>query len=208
MQLYYPVKPMHVVQTFGNDPVYYARFKDRFGNPEKGHMGIDCEAPHGKPVYAPCDGMVYFEKDSHGGEGMIVRTAADTYNGLPAFYNVIHWHLCGDTDPKYPSPIPLDGKQYPVKAGDLIGHADNTGAPFESSGDHLHLGLCPFNLAGNAINASNGFNGCIDPAPYFNGLYAEDIGRTIIVQGKSLTLQQAQAFLEGLKLILKKYKII
>ncbi len=174
LELFYPVKPYQVNQVFGGNPDYYARFHDRFGNPEKGHMGIDLQAPHGTPVYAACDGMAHFEKDDHGGEGMIIHTDTLEYKGNQATYNVINWHLCGDTDPKYPSPIKTDGNSYRVKAGDLIGYADNTGAPFESSGDHLHFGLCPFDLSGNAIEAHNGFNGCIDPAPYFNSYYAVD----------------------------------
>jgi murein DD-endopeptidase MepM/ murein hydrolase activator NlpD len=174
LTLFFPVKPAVIRQRFANDPAYYARFHDRFGNPEKGHMGVDFIAPHGTPVYAACDGMVHYEKDGHGGEGIVVRSGVFDYKGQPATYNIINWHLCGDTDAKYPSPIKLDGNSYPVKCGDLIGHADNTGAPFESSGDHLHFGLCPFDLHGNTIEAANGFNGCIDPQPFFNGQYAED----------------------------------
>ncbi len=94
-------------------------------------------------------------------------------------FNVINWHLCGDTDPKYPSPIPLTGASFHVKAGDLIGYADNTGAPFESSGDHLHFGLVPFDDKGDTIESTNGFNGCIDPTTYFIGVYAQDLSGLI-----------------------------
>jgi hypothetical protein len=52
--LHCPVKPMRIVQVYGASPEYYARFKDRFGNPETGHMGIDLQAYHGQPVYPQC----------------------------------------------------------------------------------------------------------------------------------------------------------
>ncbi len=175
LRLYSPIKPFAINQVFGANPDYYARFKDRFGNPEKGHMGVDLRAPHGTPVYASVDGLVHYEKDAHGGEGMVIHTSKYNYKGLVATFNVIHFHLIGGSDPAYPSPIPLDGKEYPVKAGDLIGYTDNTGAPFESSGDHLHIGLVPFDEQGNTIDPGNGFNGCIDPTSYFTGFYAQDI---------------------------------
>ena len=177
LTLSYPIKPQFLVQEFGAKPDYYARFKDAFGNPEKGHMGVDFRAPHGLPVYAACDGMAYFQYDQHGGEGIYIRTGLFDYYGKQAKFNVINWHLIGNTDARYPSPIPLDGKQYPVKKGDLIGYADNTGAPFESSGDHLHFGLQPLTEANFIIEQANGFNGCIDPMPFFDGTYAQDTPR-------------------------------
>lgn len=169
LQLNYPLVSAEVVQSFGNDPAYYARFHDQFGNPEKGHQGIDFRAPHGTPVYAACDGHASYNKDDHGGEGIYIRTELFDFEGGQASFRVINWHLCGDTDPKYPSPIPLDGREYPVKAGDLIGYADNTGAPFESTGDHLHFGLVAVAPSGLTLKPDNGFNGCIDPAPFFTG---------------------------------------
>lgn len=180
LRLYYPVKPFRINQVFGANPDYYARFHDQFGNPEKGHMGIDLTAYHGQPVYAACDGFALFVTDDHGGEGIHIR-AADGTNA----YNVIHWHLIGNTDPAFPSPIPNDNKYHLIKAGDLIGYADNTGAPFESSGDHLHFGLTPLLGNGNPVDPANGFNGCVDPTTYFTGIYAEDI-RTLVQKLASL----------------------
>lgn len=179
LSLHYPVKPIRINQGFGSDPAYYARFKDVRGNPEKGHNGVDFRASHGTPVYASCDGMAFFVRDSHGGEGIYIRTPLLDYEGQLAHFNVIHWHLCGDTDPEYPSPIPLDGRQYPVKTGDLIGYADNTGAPYESSGDHLHFGVQALDQYNTIIDQGNGFNGCIDPMPFFTGTYAQDVRRDI-----------------------------
>ncbi len=175
LSLFYPVSPFHLNQGFGANPEYYARFHDQLGNPEKGHNGNDIMAYHGQPVYAATDGMAMFARDEHGGEGIYITTK-DTYDykGSQVRFRIINWHLIGDTDRKFPSPIPLTGSEYTVKAGDLIGYANNTGAPFESSGDHLHVGLIPLTANGNALEPSNGFNGCIDARPYFNGNFAKD----------------------------------
>lgn len=170
MKLYYPVKPAIVNQSFGANPEYYSRFKDSLGNPYKGHMGIDFNAPHGTPVYCPSDGKAQFARDSHGGEGIYVYVNN---------YTVILWHLIGDTDSKYPSPFPLNGSLVDVKAGQLLGYADNTGAPFESTGDHLHLGVIENNSVGQPLNPGNGYGGGVDPNPFFNGIYAEDIPKVV-----------------------------
>lgn len=179
LHLYYPVKPANINQGFGNEPAYYSKFHDFFGQPLKGHDGIDFHASHGTPVYAAHDGLIHYEKDAHGGEGMTIRTIEEfDYKGQPAYFRTLYWHLIGDTDAKYPSPLRLDGAEYPVKAGDLIGYADNTGAPYESSGDHLHFGLFPsmgenaatfaaFDAKQTMCAAHNGFNGRIDAAPFF-----------------------------------------
>lgn len=175
LRLYYPVRPFSINQVFGANSDYYAKFHDSFGNPLKGHNGLDLRAPHGTRVYAPCDGLIHYEKDDHGGEGMVIRTGGYAYKDATATFNVINWHLCGDTDPQYPSPIALDGNSYLVKAGDFIGNADNTGAPYESSGDHLHVGIIPFDDTGKIIDQGNGFDGRIDPTTFFTGIYAQDV---------------------------------
>lgn len=175
LRLYWPVKPFSINQVFGANPDYYAKFHDSFGNPLKGHNGLDLRAAHGTPVYAACDGLVHYEKDDHGGEGMVIRTGRFAYKGGTATFNVIHWHLIGDTDPLFPSPVPLDGHSYAVTAGDLIGYTDNTGAPFESLGDHLHMGVIPFDDTGKFIDQQNGFDGRIDPTTFFTGIYAQDV---------------------------------
>ncbi len=176
-KLYFPVKPFLVNQSFGANKDYYMA---QFGT--NGHMGIDVFRGHGMPVYAAHDGNAFFVRDSHGGEGIYISTEG---------FQTIYWHLCGDTDPAFPSPIPTDGKSYPVKAGDIIGHADNTGAPYESSGDHLHMGLRLLNADGSVMNPDNGFGGCIDPAPYFNGFYAEDSLLLLGYYGSLITLLKA-----------------
>lgn len=160
--LAYPVSPISVNQPFGASVAYYEK---NFG--QKGHPGIDFQASHGEPVYAAHDGEVIAIKDAHGGEGL--------WNYAPGFIT-ISWHLIGDTDPNYLPPIPFSttGIRTPVKKGDLIGYADNTGAPYESSGDHLHFGLMLTNAEGIVLNQDNGTQGCIDPKPYLDSEITHD----------------------------------
>lgn len=94
-------------------------------------------------------------------------------------FNLILWHLIGDTDPQFPPPIPTTGYSFTIHRGDLPGYADNTGAPFESSGDHCHFGLRALDKYGTVSNQDNGFNGCIDPKPFLDGTYAQDTPRDI-----------------------------
>lgn len=163
--LYYPIKPMKINQVFGNDPTYYKRFKDRYGNPLKGHNGLDLYASHGQPVYAAHDGMIRYNVDTHKGESMIIVA-----KGIQTYY----MHLIGTSDPAFPSPLPADGIWRPVKAGDLLGYANNTGAPYESNGDHLHFGFYPLDEHGDYSEPANGYGGAVDPSAHFNGFYAED----------------------------------
>lgn len=161
MILKYPVSPIHINQPFGANAAYYAKFLDANGNPLKGHMGIDFQAVHGQPVYAAHDGYAFYVgPDEHGGDGIYIRFQDDDGK----WYTTIYWHLCSKDDPKY-APLVLAGVN--VKTGDLIGYADNTGAPFESSGDHLHFGLAPCDQNGAFLEPGNGYGGCIDPQPYF-----------------------------------------
>lgn len=177
LQLYYPTKPYVVIQKFGNNPLdangvpYYSRFIDTLGNPYKGHQGQDLAAAHGTPLFAICDGVAMYNTDSNGGDGVILNTDGGfDYNGAEVGFNIIYWHMCSKNDPTYPIAIPCDGNWHPVKAGQLLGYSDNTGAPNESSGDHLHLGLCPLNAQWTALDPGNGYGGCIDPTPYFLSL--------------------------------------
>lgn len=161
--LAYPIRPIHYNQRFGANYEYY---KKNFGT--NGHMGDDFQTaiPHGQKVFAAHDGLAQFIKDDHGGEGIHLYN----YDGG---YKTIYWHLIGDTDKHFPSPIKTDGLAYPVKKGDHIGYANNTGAPFESSGPHLHFGLYLIDAHGNVLNDNNGMHGAIDPEPHFDGTFAE-----------------------------------
>ncbi len=159
--LFYAVKPLAINQPFGANYDYY---HSHFGT--NGHPGIDFYATHATPVYASHTGQAIYLKDAHGGEGIYIYAKG---------YVTIYWHLIGNTDTKLPTPIPFDNGYHAVNVGDLIGFSDNTGAPFESSGDHLHFGLAFTDSNNQITNKDNGFNGCVDPAPYLNGLFAQDI---------------------------------
>ena len=83
----------------------------------------------------------------------------------------------GSKEPKYQSPIADKTGFVKVNNGDLIGYADNTGA---STGSHLHYGLKPVAKGegwGTYYNLEqkNGYNGAVDPQPYFDGYTPNDI---------------------------------
>lgn len=199
--LFYPAKPYHLNQSFGANPDYYAKFHDQFGNPLKGHNGNDLMASHGQPLYAPHDGWAHYETDAHGGCGIYIRTTeffdSGDGNGTCCFRSVM-WHMIAANDAQFPIKIRTDGQEQWVKAGDLLGYADNTGAPYESTGDHCHLGLSRVTQTGTVVNPGNGFNGDIDPAPFFNGYYAEDAQKLIgYLQSLVLLLKQILASKQG-----------
>lgn len=161
--LFYPVKPKRFNQLFGNPAQMYSNLG------LAGHNGIDFYATHGQPVYAAHDGTCYPEIDSSGGNGVVIRTIESyPYNGLIVHFKTIYWHLMKA------DAVVKTGQV--VKAGDLIGYADNTGL---STGDHLHFGLKPQawneeDWTWSNTDQSNGYLGAIDPLPYFNGFYAQD----------------------------------
>lgn len=143
--LYYPCKPYGVNQAFGQN--LNPAYKQQG---LKGHNGEDLMAYTGQPVYAACGGTCYPEIDDHGGNGVLIRTPE---------YQFVYWHLLDDDAVVHTGQV--------VQAGDLIGYADSTGV---STGPHLHFGVVPL-----PSDVNNGYKGAIDPQPFFNGKYAEDI---------------------------------
>jgi murein DD-endopeptidase MepM/ murein hydrolase activator NlpD len=222
LQLYFAVKPnlglpldmtgktvgAGINQLFGQNPDYYAKFG------WKGHNGIDFTAPHATPLYAPCDGEAFYATDSHGGDGIYIRTPSSEAGQQ---YNVILWHLIGKDDPVYHPLIPTDGTSIAVTVGALLGYTDNTGAPYESSGDHLHFGLVPTDGEDHELDPNNGYGGCIDPMPFFTGTFAQDADTEAQAVQNSQTIVSAVAkdtvntpslrdqILSEVEAILKKY---
>lgn len=168
--LYYPCKLQKVNQKFGEN------FTDMYKKLGLlGHNGIDLWAPDSWIVRAAHTGRVTFTGyDGSGGLGVVIRTEKEyDYKDGVSYFKTIYWHLKKDT-------IRVTGGQT-VKAGDIIALADNTGM---STGSHLHFGLKPIYKGeqdwewGN-VDQLNGYWGAIDPAPYWNGIYAEDISPII-----------------------------
>lgn len=168
IELFFPVKPNSINQIFGNKDDKYKQLG------LIGHNGIDFWAVHGEPVFASHDGTLYNDPvDIYGGHGVTVVSQLQADGA----FKTIYWHFI-------PEIVRQNG---PVKVGDLIGYADNTGF---TTGDHLHFGLKKIDALGNTLNKDNGYFGAIDPAPYFNGFYAEDSQKVISLYQKLVELLQ------------------
>jgi murein DD-endopeptidase MepM/ murein hydrolase activator NlpD len=161
LTLAYPVTPYKLNQAFG---VNYYTYFNAFGI--QGHNGLDLDAYHGQPVYASHEGTVSLQVEANEGRGIVITSNEKyDYKGSQCHFKSIYWHLCDpNKEPQYKSPL-KEGQI--VKAGDLIGYADNTGM---STGDHLHFGLKPVKKMNDFysynIEQENGYLGAIDPTPY------------------------------------------
>jgi murein DD-endopeptidase MepM/ murein hydrolase activator NlpD len=164
LQLFYPIKPMVISQQFGETS--FLPYYEKNGVYFAGHNGVDLVAFHGQEVRASHDGVVEVQVDDKQGHGVVITTNDYfEYKGWSYRFKTIYWHLIDN--------IPVVSGQK-VKAGDVIGYADSTGL---STGDHLHFGLKPLKLNGTNLEPNNGYQGAIDPTPYFIDEYAADIGK-------------------------------
>lgn len=133
-----------ITQSFGERPEYYRQFG------LAGHEGIDYGCPIGTEILVVADGKV-------------VRRAFS-----PKDYGnfVVIWHpqlkiaswYCHLQEAK----VSFDQE---VKEGEVIGLSGNTG---NTTGAHLHFGICQVDENGYRINKNNGYQGFVDPAPYLN----------------------------------------
>src|SRR3990167_1794338 len=158
-----PLKEYKINQKFGNkNPIY---------NVIGGyHNGIDFRASHGTPIYASHDGFASYQIDSGGGHGVVVISDKEyEHEKGTSYIKSIYWHMVDPLkEPKYKSPLADKTGFTPVKTGDLIGYANNTG---RSTGSHLHYALKPVEKGENwgtwyTINSIAPYYGAIDPEPY------------------------------------------
>ena len=150
LQLLWPVAPPAILtQAYGIHRQWYAPF----GLP--GHEGIDIRALSGTHVVAMADGQVSRVQPlaASGPYGVQVRlvhqVGADRYETVYAHFA------------KGSIAVTLGD---PVKAGRLLGFADNTG---NSSGPHLHITLKHFGHGSPWMNRSD----IVNPTPYFAELF-------------------------------------
>ena|SRR3990167_1560469 len=185
--LFYPTKPWKVNQPFGSvSPIY-----TKLGL--KGHNGIDAYCVDSQVVRAAHDGIVTFTgEDGSGGLGVVIRTEQQfDYQDKQSFYKTVYWHL-------KPNTFTVKAGQK-VKTGDILARADNTGL---STGTHLHWGLKPVYKGEEDWNwwnveQENGYKGSIDPAPYLNGIYAEDKLKLSLYQQLLLAYQKLLDKMKG-----------
>lgn len=132
-----------ITQSFGEN---LAPFYKQLGL--LGHNGLDFIAPMGSEVFAAHDGMITKTYDISNSSPTIGYGVWITH---PEGWQTVYFHL---------KDVLVKVGQV-VKAGDLIGHADNTGQ--YTTGSHLHFGLYPLNAV-----KTNGYDGAIDPIKYFS----------------------------------------
>lgn len=195
--LYKPVSPLVVNQNFGEDnacidlathtktigrggltcPMGYESLYKWAGY--NGHNALDLEATRWQPIYAAQEGFVEeLVSEERRGLGLGV-VSENQYDFTAGPFNTAgqwnaktrYWHLAAFN-------VRLGDK---IKAGQLIGWADNTGF---SSGDHLHFELKPVfrNENGQWWNVfqTNGYQGAIDPTPYLSQLSAFEINSFLV----------------------------
>jgi murein DD-endopeptidase MepM/ murein hydrolase activator NlpD len=129
-----------ITQYFGENPPFYAKWG------YQGHNGVDFGVMNGTPVVASADGKVDRVAFENGGYGNYVRISHA--NG---YYLTYYAHL-------QEAAISV-GKQ--VKAGEVIGYSNNTGA---STGPHLHWGVSI------PSKPNPGFKTYYDPLQYVGGI--------------------------------------
>lgn len=175
LQLWFPIRDSNgnftISQPFGTNGDYYRAN----GINILGHNGLDIVCEDKTPVYAAHDGIAYTGKDSKEGLGVVLITKDERQYGSDlAFFKTIYWHLA--------SWNVIDGQE--IKVGDLLGYADSTGF---SSGTHLHFGLKPVAKRGEEpwqwwnLEQANGYGGAIDPTPYFNGQFADNVPKQRLI---------------------------
>ena len=176
-------------------PVGYKNFyKDELG--VQGHTGLDMNAWHGAPIYFNMDEntewRVWNEVDINGGKGVTVysKSPVRLRDNQIAYVRARYWHLLDS----------VIADEQPVKFGQLLAYADNTGA---SSGTHLHFDLKLTNEGGDTLSRDNGYHGAIDPMPWYEDTFVlntlrvkQDALRAIDLA--RITIMQVQRYLKSI----------
>ncbi len=134
----WPTEFRSINQYFGANPQNYAQF----GLP--GHEGLDIMAPTGSKIFAVAPGQVKFVQTNPAVHNYGIHVRIEHADG----YETIYGHM--------QQARVRSGQQ--VKAGDLLGLADNTGNSF---GSHLHL-----TLKKKGAKQGNWPYSIIDPTPF------------------------------------------
>lgn len=135
--------PFFISQKWNENPAYYNTIN------MKGHNGWDFALPTGTPIFSTHEGVVTFSA--------IDGTMSETIgiSTLDGEYQTLYCHL---------SERKVNGGDN-VQKGQLIALSGNTGR--YTTGPHLHFGVRPL----KPYLQDNGYNGAIDPAPFFDGTY-------------------------------------
>lgn len=186
MILHRPISENYISQGFGLENTAPSMLEAYRKLGLEAHNGVDYKCEDGSPLYFNC----------YDYEGRVIELSHDTKAGLgivigiqtpEGCFKTIYWHL---------KDIGVEIGQV-VSTGQLLGHCDNTGW---STGSHLHFGLKETDNNFNTINRGNGYNGCINPTPYFTNTYIKDITDNLSGQKNILKkiLKLIQDFLKDL----------
>ncbi|MAT97616.1 MAG: hypothetical protein CL608_10775 [Anaerolineaceae bacterium] len=139
----WPTEFRQINQYFGQNPHNYAQF----GLP--GHEGLDLMAPTGSKIFAVAPGTVRVVNHQANNHNYGIHVRVDHVDG----WQTIYAHLQQAT---------VQVGQ-PVKAGDQLGLADNTGNSF---GSHLHLTLKRVNSSYTDNSGTKWPFNIYDPTPF------------------------------------------
>lgn len=171
----FPLKTWTLNQPFGNDPVvnydtWYGPYLVKKGQHvyqvlanQIGHNGVDLGAPRNEPICAVSDGYLVERIGKETGYGLRISHRFTLWGmEILAVYGHMD-HFADENEFGYD----WNSKSHPIKAGEVIGYVDSTGA---STGDHLHLSFYVMNKDGFKFLENNGFGGAVDPWPFLQGV--------------------------------------
>lgn len=139
----WPTEFRQINQYFGQNPHNYAQF----GLP--GHEGLDLMAPTGSKIFAVAPGTVRVVNTQANNHNYGIHVRIDHVDG----WQTIYGHMQQAT-------VRVG---QPVKAGDQLGLADNTGNSF---GSHLHLTLKRVNQSYTDTSGTKWPYNIFDPTPF------------------------------------------